>query len=217
MPFSLENFRQDYDTEILTMKIDRRELRFFKPKTIDRFFNEEDLMDGFPLWAKIWEASTVLTHHMAQLPVDPQRRILEIGAGLGVNAITSAVMGHAITATECNTDALNFMRANAQLNSCDNITIAHLDWNEPNLMGPFDLIIGSEIAYRKSNIQAMIPLYQRYLSPKGSIIISESVRAAGTFLWEQSSPLYDIKVRKHHLRSENRSHTITLFELHPKQ
>lgn len=217
MPFSLEQFERDYDTDRITIKIDERRLPFFKPKTIDRFLSKDDLMNGFPLWAKIWEASAILTNHMAQLPVVPQRRILELGSGLGVTAIAAATIGHSITASEYNADALNFLRANARLNKCQNLTIAHLDWHQPQLDHRYDLIIGSEIAYKKSNIEALVPLFDRYLAPGGTIIIAESVRATGAYFWEQMSPKYDIKARKHTMRSKNDASTLILFELHPKQ
>jgi predicted nicotinamide N-methyase len=216
MPLSLAQFQHDYDTELFTMKIDDRQLRFFKPKSIDRFLNADNLMDGFPLWAKIWEAATVLTNHMLQLPVAPEHRILELGAGLGVTAIAAAAKGHCITATEYNADALNYINANARLNACDNIFIARLDWHQPDMDDRFDLIIGSEIAYKESNIRALVPLFKRYLAPGGTILIAESVRSTGAFFWEQMAPWYDITAHKHTLRSGTGSHIIILFELHPK-
>ena len=37
-----------------------------------------------PFWAKVWEASFVLAYFLGRQPVVPGRRILEIGAGIGV-------------------------------------------------------------------------------------------------------------------------------------
>ena len=49
--------------------------------------------------------------------------------------------------TEYNQDALNFARANARVNhssESSELSISELDWTKPNLVGKFDMILGSE-------------------------------------------------------------------------
>jgi len=213
MQFTLEQFKQNYDTEIFPVKIKGHDLRFYKPQSIDRFINPEDLMDDFPLWAKIWEASVVLTQYMADLPVDPHRRVLELGAGLGVAGISAAALGHNVTLTEHNPDALNFLRANAAINHCKNATIQKLDWFEPQLEGHFDVIIGSEIVYQERAVDALGHLFQKYLAPQGKVVLSERVRATGASFFEKMSPRYNIQAQKRILRSKEKAETVVLFKL----
>jgi predicted nicotinamide N-methyase len=216
MPFSLEQFRQDYDTESFPVRIGQHELHFLKPKAIDRFIDPDDPMTEFPMWAKFWEASVVLTHYMAGLPVAADRRILELGSGLGVAGIVAAVIGHAITLTEHNPDALNFLRANTGLNGCDRTAIHHLDWFHPDLKGRFDLIIGSEIVYQDSAVEAFGSLFKKHLAPQGRVVLAERIRTTKTLFFEYMSSSFDIRAKKHTLRSKEKTDTVILFELKAK-
>lgn len=147
--FDLDQFYSDYETEQIPMVVNGKKFSFLIPKTIDRFINKDNLFDEFPLWAKIWEAATVLSAYMADLPVNPAKRFLEIGAGIGVVGIVAASFGHRVLMSEHNPDALKFARANAAINNCDNLEIKDLDWNKPVCDGRFDQIIGSEVVYKK--------------------------------------------------------------------
>jgi predicted nicotinamide N-methyase len=216
MLFSLSKFQSDYDTETFPVRIGDRELRFLKPKAIDRFINPDDPMTDFPMWAKFWEASVVLTHYMASLPVAADRRILELGSGLGVAGIAAAVMGHAITLTEQNPDALNFLHANASLSGCDRIAIHRLDWFHPELEGCFDLIIGSEIVYKDSVIEPLEALFRNHLAPDGRVVLAERVRTTEALFFERMSSSFRIRAKKHTLRSGEKSVTVVLFELSAK-
>jgi predicted nicotinamide N-methyase len=213
MPDCLDQFRRRYDTETFPVRIGELRLQFLKPRTIDRFVNADDPMVEFPLWAKFWEASAVLTHYMAALPVDAHRRILELGSGLGVAGIAAAALGHAVTLTEYNADALNFLAANARLNGCGHVAIRYLDWFKPDLEGRFDMIIGSEIIYQDKAVEALGALFQKYLAPGGRVVLAERVRSTGTLFFESMSALFEIRVRKHTLRSEDRTETVVLFEM----
>jgi predicted nicotinamide N-methyase len=213
----MEQFLLDYDTETFPVKIGDRELHFLKPRTIDRFIDPDDPMAGFPMWAKFWDASVVLTQYMAGLPVDARRRILELGSGLGVAGIAAAVMGHTITLTEHDPDALNFLQANAGLNGCAQITIRHLDWLQPELDGHFDLIIGSDIIYQESVIGPLEALFRKHLAPGGRVVLAGQVRSTETLFFERLSSSFNIRASKHTLHSGDESATVILFELSGKK
>ncbi len=217
MPFSLQQFQKNYDTEIFPVKVGNCKLRFYKPKSIDGFINPDDPMDGFPLWAKIWEASAILVQHMADLAVAPKRRILELGSGIGVAGIAAARMGHAITLTEYDSDALNFLRANIRINNCKHVPVLHLDWFKPELEGCFDLIIGSEVVYQERAVNALGDIFQKFLSPQGKVVLAERVRSTGAVFFEKMATRFDIRAQKRTLRSRDKSETVILFELNPKQ
>ncbi len=216
MSFSLEQFQKDHATEIFPVKIGRTALRFHKPKSIDPYIDPDDVMQGFPMWAKLWEASAVLVQHMADLPVDQKRSILELGSGLGVAGITAAAMGHEVTLTEYDENALAYLRANLALNDCDTAAVRRLDWFQPDLEGTFDLIIGSELVYREEAVDALGAIFDRYLNPHGKVILAERVRATNALFFDRMEKRYDIRTRKHTLRSRERSETVVLFVMTPK-
>jgi protein-L-isoaspartate O-methyltransferase len=213
MPFSMNAFRRNYDTELFPVKVGTRHLTFFKPKSIDRFINPDNPMEGFPLWAKIWEASAILLQYMADLDVDPQRRILELGSGIGVAGIAAASMGHNITLTEYDPDALNFLKANADLNNCPHARVRHLDWFSPDLEGRYDLMIGSEIIYQKQAVTALGDVFKKFLSPRGMVVLAERVRSTGAVFFEKMATEYDVKAQKCTLTSSATSETVMLFKL----
>lgn len=213
MPFSMEQFERTYDTEIFPVQIGKLPLRFHKPQSIDRFINPDDLMKGFPLWAKIWDASAVLTQYMAELEVDATRWILELGSGLGVAGITAACLGHQITLTEHNADALEFLKANAELNQCRHVPIHHLDWFKPRLEGSFELIVGSEIVYQKEAVAVLGDLFRKYLAPNGQVVLVERVRSTGAVFFEKMADKFHIRAQKRTLRSKNKSETVVLFDM----
>lgn len=212
----LKQFLNDYETDIFPVQIGERELQFHKPKNIDRFINADDVMENFPLWAKIWEASIVLMQHMADFPVVPDRRILELGSGLGVAGITTAALGHDVTLSEYNQDALNFLRANAEANNCGHLSIHQLDWFKPEIEETFDLIIGSEIVYQDSAVEALGDIFEKLLSPEGKVILTERVRSTGSVFFEKMTPHFNIRVQQRTLRSKEKSETVIIFELSPK-
>ena len=147
--FTLESFQKQYETDTKDLTIRGRSFSFFVARALESFVNSQDIFKDFPLWIKIWEASIILADYLAGLKVEPEKRFLEIGCGIGLVGIVASAFGHQVTATEYNQDALNFARANALLNRASNIEIKDMNWNKPQLQGSFDTIIGSEISIRR--------------------------------------------------------------------
>ncbi|HSO19483.1 MAG TPA: methyltransferase [Desulfosarcina sp.] len=211
--FSLETFHKNYETVITPVTIDAHCLNLFTPASIDRFIDADDIMNDFPLWAKIWEASAILAGHLVSLPPDPGKRMLEIGCGVGLVGIAAAKAGHRVTMTERNPDALNFARANALANGCTELVVERLDWNAPQLEGRFDHIVGSETVYKNEDIDGLEALFDRYLSPGGTVILAEGVRSTGVVFWERMRHRYAVQARRHTMRSDNGQRHVVLFRL----
>jgi protein-L-isoaspartate O-methyltransferase len=210
---SLATFYDTYETDRNDVVICDRRFSFLTPRHLEPFVDPEDLYRDFPLWAKIWEASGVLATHLARLEVDPAKTMLEIGCGIGVVGIVASAFGHRVTMAEYNLHALAFARANAQINSCPDIDIRQLDWNQPTLPMRFDYIVGSEVIYKKNDIPSILALFQALLQPDGCIYLAEGVRQTGVDFWGQMEPYFTVKAKRFTLRSDNRSETIVLFNL----
>ena len=211
--FSLEQFHRTYDTVTTPVTINGQTLKLFTPASIDRFINPDDMMDNFPLWAKIWEASGVLASYLTGLPPNPMKTMLEIGCGLGMVGIAAARTGHRITMTELNPDALNFARANALANDCPQLAIERLDWNAPQLNGRFDTIVGSETVYKTEDIDDLEAMFDRYLNPDGTIILALAVRRTGVDFWDRMRRRYDVQARRQTIRSDHGATHMVLFRL----
>jgi predicted nicotinamide N-methyase len=214
--FSIEQFYQAYETETAEFVINGKKFKILLPKYLYRFINPIDILHDFPLWAKIWKASWVLSGYLADLPPDVNKRLLEIGGGVGLVSIVAATFGHKITMTEYDPDALNFARANACLNHGLDFPIKKLDWNHPSLKDRFDLIVASEVTYKEEDFYPLIRLFKSNLKPGGEIILASEIRQSGKDLFGLFKSDFDITVAKKTLRSGTDAITVVLFNMRLK-
>ncbi len=212
----LEAFKKKYEPDVARITINGKSFQFFVPSTLEPFMNTEDPHHHFPLWAKIWEASLVLAEELAQLRPDPQKQLLEIGAGLGTVGIIASFFGHQVTITEYDDYALAFAQANAHLNQVSPVSIQKLDWHDPQLKGQFHLIFGSEIVYKEQDYQPLLALFQRYLRPKCHIVLADGLRRTSLAFFGHMSNHFHVEGRKKVLRSQNSETTILLCSMTPK-
>jgi len=206
-------FLRKYETDVSKLKIGDKNFRFFVPKTINRFINSKELMNKFPLWARIWETSFVLADYVARMPLEAERSFLEIGGGMGVVSIVAASFGHDITMTEHDENALNFAKANAELNlssASHNLKIMDLDWHKPEMDRQFDYIIGSEVIYKEETFANLLKLFMEYLKPGGEVILSETVKKTSMEFFKQAGKFFDIRAQKKRLRTEDEETVIIL-------
>ena len=199
--FSMESFQQEYETDTVDVVIRKREFSFLVPKSLDKFVDPENVFNNFPLWAKIWEPSVILADYLASMPVNPKKRFLEIGSGLGLVGIVASSFGHKVTMTEYNHDALNFAKANAHINNCSNLEIMELDWNRPELEGTFDRIIGSEVIYMEKSFYPILRLFRTYLKEDGEILLAERPRRSSIEFFRQMSERFNVRAQKKIIRN----------------
>jgi predicted nicotinamide N-methyase len=202
--FSIQNFHKKYETDSSEVVIRSRRFSFFVPRSLDPFIDHDDVFHGFPLWAKIWEASLVLAEHMAALKPDPHRHILEIGSGIGLVGIVASSFGHRVTLTESNAHALNFARANALRNlspSDPEPKIRELDWNHPRLEGTFDTIAASEVVYSERDYEPLFKLFSHYLKEGGEIVLAEGLRKSSMNFFKEMGQHFDLKAQKKIIRT----------------
>lgn len=215
--FSLESFFREYETDTVDVVVHGEKFKLLIPKYLFGFLNTYDVFKDFPLWAKIWQASWVLADHLAQLSVEPEKEYLEIGAGVGLVSIVGTTFGHKITLTEHNPDALQFARANAHINNCPHLPVFDLDWNQPNLKGQFDCIVGSEITFQRKELKSLLKLFKTYLKPSGKIILAAEMRKTSGALIDQFRTTFNITVQKKILRSKNEEIRVHMFHMTWKQ
>ena len=214
--FSIEQFYEAYETEAVEVVINGKKFSILLPRYLDRFIDPTDVIQDFPLWAKIWKASWVLSGYLADLRPNVNKRLLEIGAGVGLVSIVAATFGHQITMTEYNSDALNFARANACLNNCPNLPIKKLDWNHPRLKDQFDFIVGAEVTYKQAYFSPLIRLFKSILKPGGEIILASEIRRCGKDLFHLFKSDFGITVVKKTLRSETVAIPVVLLKMRRK-
>ena len=212
----LTSFYEKYPTETRDMTIQGRQFSFVVPKRIDAFIAADDIMQGFPLWAKVWEPSLVLAEYVATAPPSQLNKILEIGSGLGVVGVVAASFGHDVTLTEYDENALAFISANAAINQCPDVKICRLDWHRPGIDDRFDCIIGSEVVFHERDCEPILNFFQTYLKPNGRIVLASGVRQSMLTFLNSVRGFFDVRINKYAIRCEETSIPAVLCHLAPK-
>ena len=213
----LASFYRKYGTENKDLTIRGRQFNFLVPKKIDPFINFENIVHGFPLWAKIWEPSWILAEHLAKTPPLQFNKILEIGSGIGVVGIVAASFGHDVTMTEYDENALQFAMANAEINHCPAVKICRLDWHRPDLEDRFDTIIGSEVMFHERDCNPLLDLFRIYLKPNGRVILASGVRQSVLDILRRMHRFFDIQISKYSIRCKDTSMPAVLCHMSPKE
>ncbi len=173
---------------------------------------------NFPYWAMVWDASLVLADFLVKQTPQPERTILELGAGLGLAGLAAAARGHRVTITDNTPDALDFVRLSAWRNRLAAVEVALLDWQAPKLPGQFDWLVGSDILYEPTAFTPLLQIFGRYLKPQGKIYLAQGIRGQGPkAFFELAKPLYQVRFQEKKLRQAEGDKKILFFELTPRR
>ncbi len=212
---TLEEFLSVQDTVVREMTVQGRKYSFRVPLNIDRFIDADDLKRNFPLWARIWKASWILADHLARMPIETGGSILEIGSGLGVASIVAASIGHRVTMTEYDENALEFARANAAINGCHALKIEKLDWHAPSFEERFDTIVGSEVLYHERDFEALLALFSGFLKLDGQVILTMKPRRSAMNFFNQAQKKFSISMKKIQMKAVDEFTQVFLCRMVP--
>lgn len=130
----------------------------------------------WPLFGVLWPSSYELANYMLNYNVS-NKRILEVGCGIG---LASLLLNHNhanITATDNHPSVLEFLQFNTQLNNDQTIPFTRLDWKElNNQLGTFDLIIGSDLLYESDHASLLSTFIDYHANDKCEVVIVDPNR-----------------------------------------
>ena len=131
---------------------------------------------SWPLFGVLWPSGEVLAHLMSDFHIEG-KRILEVGCGI---ALSSLILNHRhadITATDYHPEAGNFLQENTELNNDINIPFFHTGWNDnDDMMGKFDLIIGSDLLYERGHAELLSEFIDDHANPHCEVILVDPGR-----------------------------------------
>lgn len=128
-----------------------------------------------PLWAKIWPSCLFLGLYLQHAKLADVDSVLELGAGVAVIGIVAAKMGHAVTVTDIEDDALLFARINALANDvADKVTTVKADFTKDSLDVRFGYIIGCEVLYNESTYKKVAGFVDKHLAegPEAEVLLA---------------------------------------------
>lgn len=140
---------------------------------------------GLPYWAEIWDSSVgvgqwLIEYHQTQ---DLRLcRVLDLGCGMGLAGTVAAVLGAQVTFGDIERDALGFAALNG-LRYSPHIKARRMDWQSDDLRTTFDLILGADVLYEKSQWEPLDRFVRHHLAPRGLVLLGEPGRITGE-MWQ---------------------------------
>ncbi len=217
------SFKGKYELEKTPLKICEKPLELFTVKSIKGFNASPDSIDNeyindFPFWIKIWEAAIILSDFFGRTSHDKEAEVLEIGAGMGIVGLFMGSFGYKnVTITDFEDDALDLLRKNAAHNNIDDLQIEKLDWNALKTDKKYDIICGSELIYSDKFIDPVIDLIHNLLKPGGKVIIAHDfIRKSLVSFIEKLQPGFDVKSMAKSINTGDEVRKIVIHKLEKK-
>lgn len=148
-----------------------------------QFHDPEGIAEGlgissasWPIFGVIWPSSLVLAHFMNDYDTG-EKRILEVGCGMALSSLLLNKRNADITATDHHPDVEQFLLRNALLNEGESIAFERVDWaDKEDLLGSFDLIIGSDLLYEDQHIELLANFINAHAKPSCEVILVDPAR-----------------------------------------
>jgi predicted nicotinamide N-methyase len=155
-------------------------IRFVHPRDPTALLYEDDVAADQsypPYWAELWPSGIELAHAVSKCDWSGAR-VVELGCGLGLPAVSAALAGARVLATDRSADALAFAAVNAEQNGAS-IETDRCSWDDPEALvvrGPFQLVLASDVLYGQRNVDEMHALLPRLVGDGGQVWIADPER-----------------------------------------
>lgn len=136
-----------------------------------------------PYWALVWTGARAIAADVSSMPSLADRKVLDLGCGLGLSGLAAATRGAAVTFGDYLDEPLEFVRATLERSSIGGCEIRRIDFTGDDHHGVFELILAADIVYDPAHYAPLARFLDRGLAPSGTILLTESLRAdASVFL-----------------------------------
>jgi predicted nicotinamide N-methyase len=165
-----------------TVRLEGRTVRLLRPRdgdaVLDALLAEDDPdEDRLPFWAELWPSGTALANAIASRSL-AGRRVLDLGCGLGLVAVTAALAGATVLAVDRSPEAIRFAAVNAARNGVRlQTTVATFE--EPQRLlgeGRWDLVLVADVLYEQRNVPVLVWLLPRLVKPDGEVWLADPGR-----------------------------------------
>lgn len=142
----------------------------------------------FPYWAKVWASAHAMTRFLQEEPSFVQnKRVLEIGAGIGIPSFCIASLTKKIIISDHVPDAVALLQKNIDYLALNNAQAACIDWNTISENITVDTILLSDTNYEPSAHNHLILLIDKFINKGSSIILATPNRLASNPFIERIS------------------------------
>jgi predicted nicotinamide N-methyase len=177
----VDEFPDGFDLVTDQVRVGDLMLPVTHPRSAEDLIDEDEYAhdERLPYWADLWPSGRVLANELARRKLIGMR-LLELGSGLGLPSIVARARGARPLATDWYPMALEFAAANARAAGVGELETLVVDWSAPppalRTSGPFDLIIGADVAYERRHAAQLAPLIRDLAVPTTEVIIADPRR-----------------------------------------
>jgi predicted nicotinamide N-methyase len=189
----LWRIHQRYHTCHQLLEIGALKIDFTRIADPDRVLDDAAAAEGkspnrpqVPYWAELWDSALGLAAWLANAP-EPlavshapprQTRVLDLGCGMGLAGTVAAALGARVMFADLEPLALLFARLNS-LPWQDRIDARRVDWRRDSLGRTYDLILGADILYERSQWEFLDSFWRAHLDASGAVLLGEPGRQTG--------------------------------------
>ena len=136
-------------------------------------------LEAFPYGLLLWPSAVGLAEHLTARPsLVSGRRVLELGAGVGLPGLVAQYLGADVTQSDFQAAPLALARWNAWQNGVAGIHALQADWRQFPALPPFPVVLGSDVLYERPLHAVLLRLFDAVLAPGGLLILADPLRPA---------------------------------------
>ena len=177
--------------------------RVVHPAAADALIDEEAFArdERLPYWAELWPSAVTLARRVSKEDL-AEKRIVELGCGVGLPSMVALSRGAEVIATDHYAAALDFVCYNARANLGVELETRLLDWHVPETeeLGFFDLVLAADVLYEARNVPALAALIPTLLAPGGETFLADPRR--------KDTPTFLEKMRERGFRSSTEEYVV---------
>jgi len=181
------------------VKIAEREWAIWCVENQDVLLSLMSADDDVPYGLLLWESAVALAQELEQRPrLVAGRRVLELGAGVGLPGLVARRLGARVHQTDKAEDALRVAARNERENGLSGVERFLADWTHWTHAERYDVIIGADIFYETAMHSALASIVERSIAPQGTVLVADPGRPqAIAFLsaLEDKGIRFDLTVR----------------------
>ena len=165
----------------------------------------------WPLFGVVWPSSLLLANEILDYDT-ADKRILEIGCGIGLTSLLLNKRNVDISATDYHPEVESFLIENTSLNGGAPIPFERADWSDLNTdLGRFDTIIGSDLLYEDEHIEMLAKFIELHANPACEVLIVDPGRGRKQ---KFSKQMADFGFTHTHTKPENTDYLAAPFKGH---
>jgi predicted nicotinamide N-methyase len=159
------------------VKIGQREWAIWCVENQDMLLSFLSTEGDAPYGLLLWESAVALAHELEQRPeLVAGRRVLELGAGVGLPGLVARRLGARVYQTDKAEDALRVAARNERENGLSGVERFLADWTHWTRADNYDVIIGADILYEAEMHNALASIVERSIAPRGTVLVADPGR-----------------------------------------